>query len=139
MLTDAPQDLLGTGWTSWPSRRAPVSSHRRSPLTAATPAPRRGPAPQSYEASSWWQDAGPTVLAPVEHDSEHFADRAHSWALNSRVADLDAVVERLRGDGVLVDVDPQVHPNGRFAALRDPEGNPVQLWRPDGADQRGPV
>ena len=96
-------------------------------------------APQSYEASSWWQEAGPTVLAPVEHDSEHFGGQGHTWALNFRVADLDAMVERLRGEGVLVDVAPQVHPNGRFAALRDPEGNPVQLWRPDGADQRGPV
>ena len=97
------------------------------------------PAPQSYERSSWWQEAGPTVLAPMEHDSEHFADRAHSWALNFRVTDLDAMVEQLRGDGVLVDVDPQVYPNGRFAALRDPEGNPVQLWQPDGADQRRPT
>ena len=97
------------------------------------------PAPESYEVPSWWQGAGPTVFAPVAHDSGHFGDEAHSWALNFRVADLDAMVEQLRGDGVLVDVDPQVYPNGRFAALRDPEGNPVQLWQPDGADQRGPA
>ena len=26
--------------------------------------------------------------------------------------------------------DPQKYPNGRFARLYDPEGNPVELWEP---------
>jgi predicted enzyme related to lactoylglutathione lyase len=29
-----------------------------------------------------------------------------------------------------IEVDSEVYPNGRFAALVDPEGNPVQLWEP---------
>ena len=29
------------------------------------------PPPESYDVSSWWQEAGPTVLAPMGHDSEH--------------------------------------------------------------------
>jgi hypothetical protein len=32
-----------------------------------------------------------------------------------------------------VEVDPEVYPNGRFAALADPEGNPIQLWEPSSA------
>jgi hypothetical protein len=28
----------------------------------------------------------------------------------------------------LVDIDPQHYPNGRFARLYDPEGNPIELW-----------
>lgn len=28
----------------------------------------------------------------------------------------------------------EVYPNGRFADLRDPEGNPIQLWQPAGGD-----
>jgi glyoxylase I family protein len=27
-------------------------------------------------------------------------------------------------------VDPERYPNGRFAELRDPEGNGIQLWQP---------
>ena len=27
-------------------------------------------------------------------------------------------------------MDPQTYPNGRFASLEDPEGNPIQLWEP---------
>ena len=33
-----------------------------------------------------------------------------------------------------VEVDPETYPNGTFADLHDPEGNPVQLWQPAGAD-----
>jgi len=27
-------------------------------------------------------------------------------------------------------LDPETYPNGRFARLQDPEGNPIQLWQP---------
>lgn len=47
------------------------------------------------------------------------------------VDDLDAMVEQLRAAGVEVDVDPSWHPEGRFAVLRDPDGNAVQLRQPD--------
>jgi predicted enzyme related to lactoylglutathione lyase len=57
-----------------------------------------------------------------------------SWSVNFRVRDLDAMVTQLRAEGDAVDVDSQVYPNGRFASLRDPEGNQVQLWEPAGAD-----
>lgn len=49
------------------------------------------------------------------------------------------MVAQVRSAGVEVDVDPETYPNGRFANLRDPEGNPVQLWHPAGADLRGPA
>ena len=46
---------------------------------------------------------------------------------------LDAMVAQLRRAGIDVEVVPEVYPNGRFAALADPEGNPVQLWEPSSA------
>lgn len=95
------------------------------------------PAPESYEVPSWWQQAGPTVLAAMPADSAHFGDPALSWSINFRVASLDAMVSQLRGAGIDVDVDPKEYPNGRFASLRDPEGNLVQLWQPAGADAAG--
>ena len=42
------------------------------------------------------------------------------------------VVEQLRTAGETVEVDPERYPNGRFAELRDPEGNGIQLWQPMG-------
>ena len=47
------------------------------------------------------------------------------------VDDLDAMVDQLTDAGIEVEVDPELYPNGRFASLRDPEGNPVQLWQPE--------
>ena len=48
--------------------------------------------------------------------------------LNFRVRNLDAMVDQLRAAGVTAVVDPQAYPNGRFARVYDPEGNPVELW-----------
>jgi glyoxylase I family protein len=56
----------------------------------------------------------------------------HTWMINFRVADLDAIVDQLRAAGEEVTVDPERYPNGRFAELRDPEGNGIQLWQPMG-------
>ena len=50
--------------------------------------------------------------------------------INFRVRSLDAMVSQLRASGVDVTVDPQTYPNGQFARLYDPEGNPVELWEP---------
>lgn len=97
------------------------------------------PAPESYDMPSWWQRSGPTVFAAMPVRSEHFGGSAHSWSINFRVADLDAMLEQLSAAGVAVENDPETYPNGRFATLRDPEGNVVQLWQPAGADERGPA
>lgn len=92
------------------------------------------PPPESYDTPPWQQQAGPTVLAAMSSDSPHFGGAEHTWAVNFRVTDLDAMVAQLRDSAIHVDVDPEVYPNGRFANLRDPEGNPIQLWQPAGID-----
>lgn len=95
------------------------------------------PAPESYDVSPWRQQAGPTVFTAMSAGSEPFGDTTHSWSINFRIIDLDAMVKQLRGAGIAVDVDPQTYPNGRFASLRDPEGNAIQLWEPAGVDLSG--
>ena len=40
------------------------------------------------------------------------------------------MVDQLRGGGEPVDVHAERYPNGRFAELRDPDGNGIQLWQP---------
>ena len=52
--------------------------------------------------------------------------------VNFRVRDLDAMMTQLRAAGIAVD-DAQTYPGiGRFARLHDPEGNPIELWQPEG-------
>jgi glyoxylase I family protein len=50
--------------------------------------------------------------------------------INFRVRDLDAMVAQLREAGIAVEIDAERYPNGRFARLHDPEGNPIELWEP---------
>jgi predicted enzyme related to lactoylglutathione lyase len=68
------------------------------------------------------------VFAPFPQDTDYFGAEAQNWMINFRVPNLNAMVEQLRAAAVEVEVDPEHYPNGRFARLRDPEGNPIQLW-----------
>ncbi|MEO1488406.1 MAG: VOC family protein [Pseudomonadota bacterium] len=88
------------------------------------------PVPTSYEDQPWVQEAGPTIIAPFPADQNGMIPEGKSWLLNLRVADLDAIAAQLKADGVAVEIDPTQYPNGRFAMLADPEGNPIQLWEP---------
>ena len=86
--------------------------------------------PADYNQTPWSQEAGPTAFAPFPHDSDYFGRADQQWMLNLRVRDLDGLVEQLRAAKVDVSVNPQIYPNGRFARLHDPEGNPIELWEP---------
>jgi glyoxylase I family protein len=90
--------------------------------------------PRSYGESPWRQQEGETVFAPFPQDSEMIGPPEHTWMINFRVDDLDAIVAQLRAAGETVNVDAQRYPNGRFAELRDPEGNGIQLWQPMDAE-----
>lgn len=90
------------------------------------------PTPTDYNQPVWQQTAGPTVFAPFPMDTTYFGSPSQAWMVNYRVRNLDAMVAQLRSDKIEVIVDTQVYPNGRFARLHDPEGNPIELWEPDG-------
>jgi predicted enzyme related to lactoylglutathione lyase len=89
------------------------------------------------EDGSWWQAAGPTVFAS-ESASDQAGGPDYAWRINFRVRDLEAMVAQLRAAGAAVEVDDTIYPNGRFAHLRDPEGNRIELWEPAGADSVRP-
>ena len=92
------------------------------------------PVPTSYGGRAWEQEAGTTVFAAMSDAMDSFGGPQTTWAMNFRVTDLDGMVEQLRAAGIEVRVDPETYPNGRFASLNDPEGNPLQLWQPEGVD-----
>ena len=90
--------------------------------------------PTNYDDSPWHQDSGPTAFAPFPEATDYFGDAGRVWMVNFRVYSLDAMVEQLRAAGITVTIDPEEYPNGRFARLHDPEGNPIELWEPAGRD-----
>jgi glyoxylase I family protein len=91
--------------------------------------------PDSYDTVPWRTSAGTTVFAPFKEDTSYFGDKRLQWMINFRVGDLTKMVAQLRERGIAVELDPEVYPNGRFARLSDPEGNPIQLWQPGGKDR----
>ncbi len=85
--------------------------------------------PRDYETQPWQQKAGPTVFAPFAADTDYFGRPEQAWMINFRVGNLDALVAQLEAAGIAVESEGDF-PNGRFARLADPEGNPIQLWQP---------
>jgi glyoxylase I family protein len=92
------------------------------------------PVPSSYGQSSWHTQAGTTVFAPFPETTKYFGEQSQVWMVNFRVRDLDKMAAQLSSAGVTVKVDPEHYPNGRFARIHDPEGNPIELWEPTGQD-----
>lgn len=88
--------------------------------------------PGSYEEAPWWQQQGPTVFNAFSQKTTYFGAEKYQWMINFRVKNLDAMVKQLRDADIDVEVDAELYPNGRFARLQDPEGNPIQLWEPHG-------
>ena len=86
--------------------------------------------PTSSGDSVWQQEAGPTAFAPFPEKTKYFGDDSKSWMVNFRVRDLDKMAAQLESAGITVKIDPKTYPNGRFARLHDPEGNPIELWQP---------
>jgi hypothetical protein len=88
------------------------------------------PVPSSYNESPWQQAAGPTAFAPFPTNTDYFGAPEQAFMVNFRVKNLDAMVAQLKEAGIAVKVDAETYPNGRFARLHDPDGNPIELWEP---------
>jgi len=88
--------------------------------------------PGDYNTPPWAQEAGLTVFAPFPIDTDYFGNPQQVWMINFRVVNLDRMIAQLQAKGVKVKIDPENYPNGRFARLHDPEGNPIELWEPKG-------
>jgi hypothetical protein len=81
----------------------------------------------------WNQDAGLTVFAPFQADTDYFpADQ--QTMLNFRVDDLDGLIAQLSAAGIAVETRPEewdTAETGRFGRII--EGNHIELWQPPAA------
>ena len=83
------------------------------------------------ENGLWQPDAGPTVFATFESETDYFGSRAQQAMINFRVRDLDAMLGQLRSKGAdVADETEDMEGVGRFAWVTDPEGNRIELWQP---------
>jgi|SRR6478735_223473 len=85
----------------------------------------------SDEHGLWQPQAGPTVFAAFEPDTDYFGALSQQTMLNFRVRDLDAMLAQLRSAGADVAEETQdMDGVGRFGWVTDPEGNRIELWQP---------
>lgn len=83
------------------------------------------------EHGVWRPEAGVTVFATFEPDTDYFGSSTQQTMLNFRVRDLEAMLRQLRTLGADVADDVQEMDGvGRFGWVTDPEGNRVELWQP---------
>lgn len=75
---------------------------------------------------------GYTVWSISPDTSKYFGDSGQRFMLNYRVRDLDALLEKLRAEGVWIDEKRDDSEQGRFAWIKDADGNRIELWQPAG-------
>ena len=80
---------------------------------------------------SWEPQAGPTLVVPFAQDTDYFP-AGKQFMVNFRTDDLDALIAKLRADGleVITKAEWDTPETGRFARIHDPEGNAIELWQP---------
>ncbi len=84
-----------------------------------------------------WRDAadpkrtGSTAWSPFEADTTHFGRGKQGHMINYRVANLKKVLGLLKKEGVWIDPKGiEASDFGKFAWIKDGEGNRVELWEP---------
>ena len=89
-----------------------------------------------FEVSDWgvmfpWkgQDEGMTIWSGFKQDTDYFGERTQQVMINYRVDDLDGLLEKLEAAGVWIDPKRQDESYGRFAWIKDCDGNRVELWQ----------
>ena len=74
---------------------------------------------------------GRTVWSLFPADTDYFGPTRPAFMVNYCVANLDRMLEQLRGSGVIVE-KVENYDYGGFAWITDPEGNRIELWQPKG-------
>jgi len=75
------------------------------------------------------EEKGQTVWSIFAGHTKYFEPSTAPFMINYRVADLNALLEQLRAEGVEVE-KVEEHEYGKFAWIMDPEGNRIELWEP---------
>jgi predicted enzyme related to lactoylglutathione lyase len=98
-----------------------------------------GVAVTEYGVSFEWSDevpkgTGATAWAAFPQDTTYFGEGQQAVMIDYRVDDIDAMLSTLAAAGVWIDPKRDDAAYGRFAWIKDCDGNRVELWQPLAAD-----
>jgi predicted enzyme related to lactoylglutathione lyase len=113
-------------WWRLPPERGPEGAGR-----VVRQAPRDGLG--EHGVTFLWKEEVPhgmTAWSPFPLDTTYFGEGSQAVMINYRVDDLDALLEQLAAAGVWIDPQRLNESYGRFAWIKDCDGNRVELWQP---------
>ncbi len=70
-----------------------------------------------------------TVWGSFKADTDYFEPSDKPYMINYIVQDLEIFCQELKEDGIDV-TDIEIHEQGKFAWLVDPDGTKLELWEP---------
>ncbi len=73
---------------------------------------------------------GLTQWSPFSDPTTYFAPSTKEFMVNYRVENLEALVEELKKEGVVIVDAIETYDYGKFVHILDPEGNKIELWEP---------
>jgi predicted enzyme related to lactoylglutathione lyase len=76
------------------------------------------------------QRGGSTTFGIFKASSTYFEPSTKPFMFNFRVRDLEAMLKKLKQEGVQVMDKVQSFDYGKFGWIVDPEGNKIELWQP---------
>ena len=93
------------------------------------------------DAGQWganfeWREAddpnkkGSTAWNPFPENTKYFDPSTKDFLINYRVANLEALVEELKKEGVTIVDNIESYDYGKFVHIVDMEGNKIELWEP---------
>ena len=68
--------------------------------------------------------------SPFEKGSEYFSPSKKEFMINYRVQLIEALVEKLKENGVTIVDSIVTYDYGKFVHIMDGEGNKIELWEP---------
>jgi predicted enzyme related to lactoylglutathione lyase len=73
---------------------------------------------------------GITQWNPFAENTKYFEPSTKEFMINYRVANLEALVEQLKNEGVTIVDKIEDSDYGKFVHILDIEGNKIELWEP---------
>ncbi|WP_145857152.1 VOC family protein [Pedobacter suwonensis] len=77
--------------------------------------------PDEVESLQW---------SPFKKGDEYFAPSKKEFMINYRVQNLEALLEKLKENGVTILDELATYDYGKFIHIMDAEGNKIELWEP---------
>ena len=74
---------------------------------------------------------GFTQWSPFDESTDYFQPSQKEFMINYRVENLEALVEKLRNNGVTITDSIESYDYGKFVHILDVEGNKIELWEPN--------